>query len=235
MAQGTTDTWAASRDQIIADALSKLSVVGPGEEATGVVRAHAARRLDGIVKELDAEGEFLWRVVRLTATSVASQASYALSALAFAVDAPIRYLRSGETTGTPVEPMAHAEYMVLPDRTVTSATPSRYAIEKTLSGGREALTLYLYPVPSGSGDTIEYTAALRAKDFNTGATNPDFPSSWTNALTWALAGDLAPDYGQASLAPLFNKRFETAKERLIGADNEKQGLVLVPFGGPGNW
>jgi len=167
---------------------------------------------------------------RLTTTSVASQANYTLSALAFDVDAPVSYLSSGGTTRVPIEPMSRDEYMQKPDRTSTASVPSQYFIEKTLSGGRVALTMYLYPVPVGSGDTIEYAAALRSKDFTDGATNPDFPSSWTNCLKWGLSALLAPSYAQAPLVMVFKPLFEEAREKLLGADNEKQGITFVPFG-----
>lgn len=230
MAQGSTDTWAASRDQIVSDALAKLGAIGPGDEATGKMLTHGARRLDGIVKELDAEGQFLWRISRLTTTTTASQATVTISALAFAIDDPVRYTKSGATSATVLTPMTRDEYMALPDRTIEASVPSRYYVEKTLSSGREALAMYLYPEPKSANDTVEYAAALRAKDHNTGAINPDFPSSWMNALTYRLAADLAPDYGQIGAVKVFMGLFEAQKERLINSDNERQPTFFVPFG-----
>lgn len=235
MAQGSTDTWAATRDQIISDALSKVGAIGPGVDASGPVQTHAARRLDGIVKELDAEGQYLWRTSRLTTTTSASTATVTISALAFAINQPVRYTKSGETAGTVLHPLTQAEYMALPDRTITADKPTNYFVEWSLSSGRATLTMYLYPEPADANDTVEYAAALRAKDFTGGTTHPDFPSGWANALTFALAADLAPDYGQPGLAAGFGKRFEAARDKLIAADNEKQGLQLAPFGGYGGY
>jgi hypothetical protein len=231
MAVGTTDTFVSTRDEIIADALSKLGVIGPGEDATGTPRTHAARRLDAIVKELDSEGQFLWRMSRLTVTTTASTATVTISALAVDIDEPIRFTKSGATVGVPLSPMTRDEYMALPDRTITADTPTRYYIEKSLSGGRASIALYLYPEPEDTGDTVEYVAALRAKDFNDGSTNPDFPSSWTRCLGFMLTADLAPDYKQPGLVKVFRDIYEPLLERLLGADNEHQGLFLVPFGG----
>jgi len=231
MAVGTTDTFQSTRDEIISDALSKLGVIGPGEDASGPPRTHAARRLDAIVKELDAEGQFLWRMSRLTTTTTASTATVTISALAMDIDEPIRFTKSGATTGVPLHPMTRDEYMAIPDRTSEASTPTRYFIEKSLSSGRAVIALYLWPEPSDTGDTVEYAAALRAKDFNTGATNPDFPAGWTRCLGYGLAADLAPDYKQWQQAGLFLKQFEVLKDKLLQADNEKQGLILVPFGG----
>lgn len=233
MAVGTTDTWAASRDDIINRALANVGAVGPGVDAAGIIRTDAAARLDSIVKELDAEGAFLWRTTRLTVATTASQGYVTLSATAFDVDEPVSFLKAGGTARVPLTPMSADEYMALPDRTVEAETPSRYYIEKALSSGRTALTMYLYPEPSDTGDTVEYRAQVRAKDFNTGATNPDFPSGWHNALVNRLSADLAPSYGQAALVRTFMQLWEDQKARLLGSDNEKQGIQFVPFGGWG--
>jgi hypothetical protein len=231
MAVGTTDTFVSTRDEIISDALSKLGAIGPGEDATGVIRTHAARRLDAIVKEIDADGQFLWRMQRLTTTTTASTATVTISALAMDIDEPIRFTKAGATTGVPLHPMTRDEYMAIPDRTSVAETPTRYYIEKSLSTGRAVIALYLWPEPSDTGDTVEYAAALRAKDFNTGATNPDFPSSWTRCLGFGLAADLAPDYKQWQQVAVFQPQYERLKDKLLNTDNEKQGLVMVPFGG----
>lgn len=230
MAQGTTDTWASGRDEIISDVLASLGAIGPGVDATGAMRTHAARALDAIVKAIDAEGQFLWRTSRLTTTTTSGTASYTLSALAFAVDEPVSYLASGGTSRVPLRAMSADDYMSLPDRTTTARVPSRYYIEKTLSSGREALTMILYPTPDTSNDTIEYRAALRAKDFNTGATNPDFPSNWVKCLKYGLTADLAPAYGQAELVTQFMALFTAEKALQLGNDNEKQGVFFVPWG-----
>lgn len=230
MAQGTTDTWAATRDEIITDALINLGIVEPGGSAEGKVRDHAARALESVVKALDAEGSFLWRTSRLTFTTTSGTASYTLNATAFDVDEPVSYLASGGTSRLPLMAMSSDDYRLLPDRT-TSAKPTRYYIEKTLSSGRTALTMYLYPVPNATGDTVEYRAQVRAKDHNTGATHPDFPSNWVKCLKYGLTAELAPAYRQLDAMASFIQLYQAEKQQQLGNDNEKQGVVFVPWGG----
>lgn len=230
MTVGTTDTWSASRDEIIADALANVGAIGPGDDADGPMRAHAARALDRIVKAIDGEGQFLWRMSELTTTTVSGTASYALSALAFDVDEPINYMDSAGTSRVPLRPMTRDEYMALPDRTTTSDVPARYYIEKSISGVRLLCTMKLYPVPNSTGDTITYVAALRSKDFSTGATTPDFPSNWTACLVYGLTAELAPAYRQFDLAMQQRALYEAEKAKQLGNDNEKQATFLVPFG-----
>jgi hypothetical protein len=188
--------------------------------------------LNRIVKAIDAEGQFLWRVTRLTFTTTASTATYTLNATAFDVDDPVSYLATGGTTRVPLRPMSRDDFMTLPDRTTTARNPARYFIEKTLSGaGRTLLTMTLYPVPNTTADTVEYAAAIRAKDYVTGADTSDFPSNWVRCLVYGLTAELAPAYNQAASAMQFLQMYEAEKLRNLSDDNEKQGLVFVPFGG----
>lgn len=233
MTVGATDTWSESRDEIISDALANVGAIGPGETATGRTRDFAARALNRIVKALDAEGQFLWRMSRLTFTTTAATASYALSARAFDIDAPMSYVPAAGTGRVSMLPMTRDEYMALTDRTV-SGTPGRYFIEKTLTGaGRILCTAILWPVPDTTSDTIEYAAALRAEDYVTGADTSPFPSSWVRALVYALSAELAPGYAQPALVEVYRDQFETEIGKQVGSDNEKQNLILVPFGGSG--
>jgi len=231
MAVGASDTWSQSRDEIIADALANVGAISPGEDAAGEPRAFAARALNRLVKAIDAKGQFLWRVERKTFNTTATTASYQLNANVFAVDDPMSYLKSGGTARTPIYPMTRDEYMALPDRT-TAGIPSKYFIERSLTGnGRVLLTAILWPVPNATGDTIEYAGALRAKDFDTGATTPDFPTNFTQALVYGLTAEIAPAFNQPSLVAVYLPQYQAALAEQIGADNEQQGLTLVPFGG----
>lgn len=228
MTTSATDTWSQNRDEIISDALANVGAIGPGETATGRILDHAVRAINRLVKAIDADGQFLWRVSRLTFTTTTSTASYALNATVFAVDAPMRYTRSGEVQGTIIQPMTRDEYMQISDRTNTGA-PSRYFIEKTLTGnGRELLTAYLWPVPDASSDTVEYAGAVRAKDTDAGSNTIDFPVPWIDVLIDGLTATLAPAYKQPQLASEYWSKFEAGKQRLLNADNERQDLVFVP-------
>lgn len=231
MAVGTTDTFSQTRDEIISDALTNVGAIGPGQDATGSIRDHAVRALGRIVKAIDAEGQFLWRISELTFATTAATASYALSATVFDVDEPINYMQSGSTSRVPLRPMSRDEYMALPDRTSAGRVPARYYIEKSLSGaGRILCTMKLWPVPDTSGDTVTYAGALRAKDFNTGATNADFPSNWVLCLVYGLTAELAPAYNQMEMATMYRLLYEAEKNKQVNNDNEKQALIFVPFG-----
>lgn len=241
MSVGTTDTWSQSRDEIISDALANVGVIGPGVDASGSavqgrLKDFAARALNRLVKSLDAEGQFLWRISRLTVSgnTISGTASYALSARAFDVDAPMTYKAAAGTSRTDIWPMSRDDYMAIPDRTITG-TPNRYYLEKAITGaGISQITAYFWPTPSVTGDVVEYPAFLRGLDYNTGATNSDFPTNWIRCLVYGLTAEIAPAFSQAQLSGQYWDMFEAEKNKQLGSDNEKQGVTFVPFGGFGS-
>jgi len=233
MAVGATDTWSQSRDEIIADALANVGAIGPDADGdiSGPMRAHASRALNRIAKALDATGQFLWRISRATVTTTSGTASHTLVATAYDVDGPMDYKPASSATRTPIWPMSRDEYMGISDRT-TSGTPSRYYLEKALSGdGVSVMTAYFWPVPDTTGDTIEYAAFLRAKDYTSGAITSDFPTNWIKCLVYGLTAEIAPTYHQPGMVAQYTALFQAERDLQLGADNEKQGLVFVPFGG----
>jgi hypothetical protein len=231
MAIGTTDTWSQSRDEIIADALTNVGAIGPGDEATGQIRDHAARALNRLVKALDAEGQLLWRLSELSVPTVSGTSRYALSALVFACEDPMAYLPAGSSVSTKIWPMSREEYANLADATV-AGTPTRFFIYRTLaSTGRILLSATFYPVPNVTADAIHYVGATRAKDYDDGSTLSDFPSMWTRCLVYGLTAELAPAYSQPEMALQYWALFEAEKNKQLNADNEQMGLTLIPFGG----
>ena len=231
MAIGTTDTFTQTRDQIISDALANVGAIGPGEDAAGAMRDHAARALGRVTKALDAKGVFLWRVIRRTFTTVSGTAAYTPASDVLDIDEPFSYLRSGQTGRSHIRLMSRDEYTMLSDRT-TAGVPSQCMVEKVLaSTGQEQATVTFWPVPDASGDTIEYSAYLRGKDYNAGSTHGDFPTKWIKCLTAGLSAELAPAYGQLPLAGYYQNVFAAELETQLTDNNERGNLILVPFGG----
>lgn len=230
MATSSSTNFEQSRDEIIRDALAKVGAVGPDETPSGPQLLHAARALNRIVKSLDPEGNSLWRVVERTATSTDGTASFSPASDVIAVDEPMNYKRSGENARTPIRAMSRDDYMNIGDRTI-EGVPAQFYVSEALSG----LTVYLYPVPDATGDTITYSAVLRGQDFDTGADTPDFDPAWTSCLVYGLAADLCFDYGKPQMAMQLRSVFEAEKSKLIEAGTEHGHVTLVPFGSYGGW
>lgn len=231
MTVGATNTFTEQRDLIIADALTMVGAVGPGQTPTGEQITHAARVLNALVKSVDAEGTFLWRTIRRTLTTTASTASYTLGTDVLDVDEPLRYVISGQTTGNIIRLTSRKDYMMISDRTQTGV-PSQCFVEKVLPN---AVTITFWPVPSATSDSIEYTAYIRAADFTTGSDTPDFDSRWIEPLVFGLASRLAYSYSQPDLAPVLGAQYEQRKLQVIEDGTERGSVTLVPWMNSSNY
>lgn len=225
MTTATTSTFDQTADEICTDALINVGACGPGRTPAAGQLTHARRALNRLVKSIDADGGFLWRIVRrsVVAGTVLGTASYTLPTDVIAVDEPANYRRAGQNARTEIRAMSRDDYMVKPDRT-TQGVPMQYLTERTLSG----MTMTLWPVPDATGDDIEYAAVLRAKDFTTGAETADFDQKFIVCLVLGLSAMLAPVYGQDGSS--WDEKFATERDRQLNADNEGGNMTLVPFG-----
>lgn len=229
MATSGTSVYEQSRDEIVAECLENLGAIGPGEVRSSNnsdLFVAGARALNRVVKSIDAAGARLWRIVRRTTTTTAGTATVSLGTDVLDADEPMRYTRAGFTNGTPLTALSRDEYMLLPDRT-TQGTPNKFYVEKTLT----ATTVYLWPVPDATGDTLEYAVSLRGQDFNSGADTPDFTSKWGNCLVYGLTMELAPKFRQADQIGTWKQLFEAELARVNGDDCERGAIRFSPFGG----
>jgi hypothetical protein len=237
VATSSTTTFNLSAQDFIDLSLVDVGAVGPEGGTSPNLRPHALKLLNIIVKTLDIKGILTWRAPRRTTTLTASQASYALGSDAYDIDEPARYTQAGDTYSSQVTPMARDEYMSLPDRTLVGP-PIRYYVERALdaSTGLVALTMYLYPIPPNTGDTIELATQVRSKDLTDLAQTLDVTQKWMDAIRWRLTHDLCPAYNvPIDRMSYFRKLAETALDEALGDDNERGNVQFVPFGNQSYW
>jgi len=239
MSIATTSTYNPTAQTIIDLALTDIGVLGQsgGGNPDPNIRPHALALLNLLLKRMDAEGVILIDVTRRTQTMTSGTASYTISNDVADLDEPARYTASGATYGSQVWSMTRDEYMALPDRTI-QGTPYRYFAEKGFdANGIQQITLTLFPVPPNTGDSLEYAAVIRMHDITSISQNLGVQQKWLHMIRLGLAAALAIPYGsgQTSVAQL-QKLYEDEKAIVLGDDNERGGLQLVPWGntwGPG--
>jgi len=233
MTIGATTSFTQTRDEIIADALQNLGAIEPGgvRDATNAnLFAAGERALNRVAKVIGSEGVHLWNYVRRTTTTSAGTASFVTASDVLALDGPGRYTRSGATAALQVLPMSRDDYMSLADRTIRGPS-TQYYVEQALN----TTTVYLWPVPDATGDTIEYTACVRTADFTSGSDTPDFWADWVSCLVYGLTVELAAAFSQTALIQTFKPLFDQELRRLVDSDNERGNLTLVPYGASGNF
>lgn len=236
MAIATTKTYNLTAQRLIDLALMDIGVAGQGGAAGASVdsnlRPQALDLLNILLKELDDLGMLLFNVTRRTQTLTAGTASYLLANDVSDVDDPMRYTQAnGSPVASQVTVMARDEYMTLPDRTIQGPVLRFYPEPSFDATGIKQITLYLYPVPPNTGDTLEYAAGIRLADVTTLQQTIGVPQKWLNTILWGLTSRLAPSYSMdVQKMSWFNKRFTDARDAAFEDDTERGPLQLVPFG-----
>jgi hypothetical protein len=221
--------------------LVDIGANGPDGSTNPSLYPSAMRALNLLVKSIDTNGIFTWKITRRTQTLTAGQASYVLAGDAWDIDQPARYVQSGTTTGSQVLPMVRDEYMSLPDRTIQGISYRYYAERSLDASGIAFLTVYLYPVPPTTGDTIELACQLKSQDLTSLAQTLDVDQKALDAIRWNLTLNLAPGFGIGTDQLAFFKTMADEKMKaFVGDDGERGDVQLVPFGqqynyGYGSW
>jgi hypothetical protein len=235
MALSSTTTYNVTAQRVIDLALIDIGVAGQGGSQGAAVdpnlRAQALDVLNLVLKELDTLGMLTFNVQRRVQTLTAGVASYVLSNDVSDVDDPARYTISGSTVGNQVTVMSRDEYMYQPDRTIQGPVYRFFPENSFDANGIQQITLNLFPVPSNTGDTLEYAAAIRMQDVTTLSQTIGLPQKWFNAVVQALAARLGPSYslGVDRLSYL-NKRASDAIDAAFEDSGERGNVQLVPFG-----
>lgn len=231
MSTASTTSYNLSAQDMIDLALADIGVNGPEGTPNPSLRPLGLKHLNLVLKRLAVEGAFTWRIQRRTQTLTSGTSAYVLTNDVDDIDQPARYTAVGATYGSWVTPMVRDEYMTLPDRTI-QGVPFRYYVEKALdTNGIEFITLYLYPVPPNTGDTIEYAAVIRAKDVTSVSQTLDIPQKWLQALRFGLAASLCFPFGvPVDRSTQLGKLFEGEIEMAVNEDNERGDVNVVPFG-----
>ena len=218
-------------NDLITEAFDLCGIGSEGEAIAADQYARARRSLNLIIKAWSAN-EHLWLKTETAVTPVASQANYALATL-FS-EKPLRVLsvRRRDSSGidTPLYEMSRQDYDETPNKTTDSIPVSFYYDPQTTTG-----TLYLWPRPStafATSDTLRVTWVRRMDDFDGSSDDADLPQEWLQALSYALAEQLALKYGvSADIRTEIAARAAQYKAELEAWDNEPASLFLQPEGG----
>lgn len=204
MATSNSTNFVVNRDDIINRALRLCSAIGQGEVGDPTAVTEAALALNLIVKERQADGMQLWKVITNSFPMLASTNTYNIG-IGQTVNqtAPLKIIQAWirsttNSADSPINIISKQEYDRYGIKT-SPGTPSQLfyktpgAIQTDMQG-----TAYLYPTPDAnavSTGTFFFTGMYPLQDFDVSTDNPDFPSYYYNALCWLLADELSTEYG----------------------------------------
>ena len=195
-----TYTFAATLTQIITSALRKIGVLAEGDTPNPDQQNNALFVLQTVLDEAEADGMPLWAVVE----QLIPCSSFTNGKYTFPSDgtAPLKVLSaynrnnvvSTQPIDIPMTVLTHNDYNWLSNK-LTQGTAVQFYYEPLNQGGN----LFIWPIPdsySNSYRSINITYQRPFQDVGSVVTdNIDFPPYWTNAIIYALASRLAPEYG----------------------------------------
>lgn len=231
---GSTD-WTLNRDQVITSALRKLAVLPSGGSATAAQISDAADALNAIVKAFQADGMPLWKITSHTFTVTSGTADYSIGVgQTLNTSKPLKvlqafYIQSGGEN-TPMNVYNRYDYNDLP-RELATGTP----INLYYQPGRINGTINLWPIPNDSTTEIEIHYQSMFEDMDSASNDFDFPSEWVQALIYALAWSLAPEYGiPPTDRGILQAEAKYWHEYVLSMGGEEGSLFMQPDWA-GNW
>lgn len=226
MSTSGSTSWELTRDGIISAALRKIGVLRQGGTANSDMLSTGQTALNGVIARFNTLGMPLWKRYEDSVTLVASTSTYTLTNT---IKLPAVYLRNTNSS-VQYEIEQKSEYDI--DRMPYSATgiPTCWSFTPNISEGG---TLRIWPTPdssTASNYTLRVIKQQEMETFTAAAETPDLPPYWTDAIIYALAVALAPEYGiplndRVSLRQEAKEYLDQAK----GYSDEDGSFFIQPY------
>lgn len=192
---GSTD-FAATRDNIIQEALELLGVLGEGDTPSAAQLTSCARTLNSMIKMWVADGAMFWLETTDNFTIVPATLSYTMGSGGTGLTVRPNRIKQAWTQDEngadfPVEIIEKKEYFELSTKTQEGRPLKIFYDPQT-----PVATLYVWPNGTTSEDYELYLRYDRQiEDYDAANNDSDFPQEWFMALAYNLAFNLIPKYG----------------------------------------
>lgn len=178
----------SSRTTLIQSALRKIGALEMGERISSEAHKSAVQALNEIVKSWQRRHVFLWTQRAVTQALTSGTQSYVLGTDPVVLSVEQAYLRDAAGTDTPLRVIPHSQFQTLWDKD-DAGDPT------LLSFYHYENKLYTYPVCNQAGQSLLLWVTVKLKDWDEVDGTGDFPVQFEDALIYALAAELAPEYG----------------------------------------
>lgn len=172
-----------TRNELIARAFRKLGVLAPGQTLTADQLAQGLESLNAVVQDWTNDHIFLFTQEAKTRVLIPTQPKVSLN-IDGLIDIDCVKLREDEDTA--LERILFEDYMSILSKD-DAGDPVCYAVDY------RTMSVYLYPTPT-TADTLYFRAIKKLSDWDEAAGSGDFSAAWQQAITYAVAADLAPEY-----------------------------------------
>jgi hypothetical protein len=219
MASSGTYNFSMDIDEVIQEASEMIG----GEQTLGHEPKSARRSINLLLQDWQNRGVMLWSVGTSTVSLTTSVTAYAFSSATVDV---LEAVHNRDNRDIQLERISMEEYMKIPNKGQTGRT-TQYAIRN----GRDNPTMYLWPIPENSTDTIKVETFTYLQDVNKSAIETaDVSRKFLPCLTAGLAYNMAikrPGVDMQRISML-KTEYEERMARAMEQDRERTNLLLKP-------
>lgn len=199
MAISSSYNYSSTRDTLIAGALRVLGVLAQGASPDASQLTNCGESLNLIVKAWASEGLPIWLIKKQSVTLTTSVNTYAIGlSQTVNVAKPLKVYQvfrrnTSSNIDIPLQELSQWKYNELSQKSSTGS-PIQYYYESLKDYGN----LYVYPTPNSTVATAETLQVIYQSpfaDFDAAGDEPDVPQEGLLALKYALAAELAFEYG----------------------------------------
>jgi len=239
---GSTN-YKSSRKELITASLRTIGVLGQGLLPSDFQLSEANVALNYLIKELNvSHGMPIWKIKTCDPiTMVAGQSAYTVGlddGTDIQQDAPLKilnaWIRTTQNTDQPLNLISKSIYDQLSSKTAQGA-PNQlfYNPPGGFQGSEMKGTINLFLTPDStavSAYTLYFTGHYSFDNMQADSDFLDFPSYWHNAIRWALADQLAFEYGLGiTERAQIGKKAEYHVQKAMEGSPEDGSLFIQPY------
>jgi len=218
MATSGTYSFSMDIDEVIQEAMEMIG----GEATLGEEPRSARRSINLLLQDWQNRGIQLWTIGTTAVTVTTSVTSYTLGAENIDVlEAVVN--RSG--IDLQLERISMEEYMKVPRKGQTGR-PTQFAVRR----GRDTATVYLWPVPENSTDTIKFEVVRYIQDVSRSSQTADVSRRFLPCLTAGTAYFMSMKRPgvDAGRIQMLKQEYEERLLRAQEEDKERASIYMRP-------
>ena len=218
MATSGTYSFSMDIDEVIQEAMEMIG----GEATLGEEPRSARRSINLLLQDWQNRGIQLWTIGTTAVTVTTSVTSYTLGAENIDVlEAVVN--RSG--IDLQLERISMEEYMKVPRKGQTGR-PTQFAVRR----GRDSATVYLWPVPENSTDTIKFEVVRYIQDVSRSSQTADVSRRFLPCLTAGTAYFMSMKRPgvDAGRIQMLKQEYEERLLRAQEEDKERASIYMRP-------
>lgn len=183
--------------------------------------------LNQLLRRLGVDRLGIHKAANVTHTLTPSTGSYAIGAgAAINTPRPHKILTASVTLGGQdyeLEELSSEEYLAIGDKDITG-TPCKFFYDPTYANG----TIYLYPYPD-SALTLNLSVQQPLTEYTSITETLALPVEYVSHIPWALAIDIAPEYGAEAPQSVLGRAQETLRQLKRLHSTPAKTLCTDPF------